>query len=348
MYSLDRETLRNGTLAFIAGVVTFAVIAVALTAVLDPLIWPSLLVGLPVGFVAGTAAAVLTFAFLTRGPGRREYWRTVGLGTIIVVVVFGLLLGGLSVLGQDRVAASYDSTYEYEVAFDTNGTLEEPTIYVPAPVANDSTRLAEVFVEDVRYERYGPVGRDGGDGPAPVNFTYELVETDHGPMVAISADHIEVSRYYYRTVENETMGWTEPVSPDEYDPTDPSMGVSHDGSFAFTVRLTAEASVDTADPFGDEPLLSPQYDRTAVDCLDQRFDTQQCYAYDTRVFADYGADDGTTVTVSAGVFGRNEWFSGGWTGNEYRDRVAVELRGPQSGWHVAGGELETGTGRYRR
>jgi hypothetical protein len=331
----------------LGGLVTFAAVAYAVTAVLDPLIWPSAIVGLPVGFVAGVAVAVVGYAFARRERNADGRWRAVGIGALAIVVVFGLLLGGLWIVGQERVAASHESTYEYEVSIDADGTLEDPTFYVPAPTDSDDVRLSAVFVEDASEERYVP-GVASGAGAEPVNFSSEVVETEHGPMIAVSADRIEVSRYYYRTVENETMGWTEPISPEEYDPADPSTGVAHDGSFTLTVTAVAEDSIDTADPFGTEPLLAPQYDRTRVDCPSGPSETRRCYTYESRVYADYDADEGTTVSVAATVDGRNEWFSGGWNGNEYRDRTSVELLGPRSGWHVAFGELDVGRGSYRR
>lgn len=340
------STILSITGSVIAGVATFAVVAVAVTTVLDPLIWPSALVGLPVGVVAGAAVAVGSYAFFRRKPGTDRHWRAVGLGVLAVVVVFGLLLGGLWVVGQDRADASYESTYEYEVTVEADGTLREPTFYVPAPTDTDDVHLSDVFVEDVRYDRDTP-GVAPGEGPSPVNFSYALVETEHGRMIAISADRIEVSQYYYREVENETMGWREPIDAAEYDSDDPSMGVSHDGSFSFTVTMTAEESIDTADPFGTEPMLAPRYDRTRIECPSRYFDTQRCYSYQSRVYADYGAAEGTSVSVAATLSGRNEWFSGGWNGNEFRDRTFVELRGPQSGWQVAVGDLETGSGNYR-
>ncbi|MFC4358312.1 DUF5518 domain-containing protein [Halobium salinum] len=55
--------------SLVAGLVTFGAVAVGTTAVLDPYIWPSLLVGLPVGAVAGVAVAVLGYHYL---PGRVE------------------------------------------------------------------------------------------------------------------------------------------------------------------------------------------------------------------------------------------------------------------------------------
>jgi hypothetical protein len=65
------------------------------------------------------------------------------------------------------------------------------------------------------------------------------------------------------------------------------------------------------------------------------------------MYADYETGEETTVYVSAQLDGRNEWFSGGWTGNEYREWSRVELRGPQSGWVLTDGELEIGSGTYR-
>lgn len=148
---------------------------------LDPFIWPSALVGLPIGFIAGAAIAVLGYRFLTRGRGSTVDWRTVGVGAVAVMALFGLLVGGLSLLRDQRVDRTTESTYKYRV-----------------------------------------------------------------------------SQVYYREVQNETMGWHERIEPGEYDPSDPTMGVQHDGSLTFTVALGSNESIETADLFGTEPLLEPR------------------------------------------------------------------------------------------
>ena len=332
----------------VAGLAAFLAVTISLTVVLDPLVWPSLLVALPIGAVAGASAAVLGYRYLARGPEETINWRAIGIGVLVVVLVFGLLLFGLSVLGQQRVEQSSESTYEYRVTLSTDRSLENATVYVPMPTDDGDTELAAQFLQSVRYERDVPALRGYDPDPTPVNFTYERVETEHGPMIAISADRIDVSRVYYRVVENETMGWRERISPDEYDPTDPAMGVRDDGSFTFTVTLRSEERIETADPLGTAPILTPQYDRTAVEC---RFGTDaerhRCYEYGSRVYATYDTTPNATVYVSTELSGRNEWFSGGWTGNEYRDRTSVELLGPGRGWYVTSGELEVGRGNYR-
>jgi hypothetical protein len=331
----------------LAGLATTLAVALALTAVLDPFVWPSALVGLPVGFVAGTAVAVLGYAFLTRGPESTVPWRALGVGVVAILVVFALVVGGLSLLGQQRVVQDEQHTYEYRVTISADRTLENATFYVPVPRTNGESELGRRFVQDVLYDRDVPAVEGYDPDPEPVNFTYDLVETRHGRMLAISADRIEVSRVYYREVENGTMGWRERIESEEYDPMDSTMGVRNDGGFTFSVTLVANESIETADPFGSEPLLDPQYNRTAVECAFGVTDTHRCYEYDSRVYAFYDTDANTTVYVSTELFGRNEWFSGGWTGNEYSQRTRTELLGPGTGWYLAEGDLEVGNGRYR-
>jgi hypothetical protein len=333
--------------SLLAGLITFGVVAVVLTVLLDPLIWPSLLVSLPAGIIAGLGVAVLANHYLARAAEGRVDRRPVAAGAVAVLLVFGLVVGALSVLGEQRRAETTESTYQYEVTIAADETLENATIYVPVPTENGTSRLGERFVEDVQYDRHTPAVQGYDPDPPPVNFSYELVETERGRMLAITADRIEVTNVYYREVENETMGWYERIPAEQYDPDDPDMGVQNDGSFTFTVTLVADDPIDTATPFDDEPLLAPGADRTEVDCFTGTSATHRCFEYDGRIYVDYETSEETTVYVSAQLDGRNEWFSGGWTGNEYREWSRVELRGPQSGWVLTDGELEIGNGNYR-
>jgi hypothetical protein len=317
--------------SLLAGLITFGVVAVVLTVVLDPLIWPSLLVSLPAGIIAGIAVAVLANHYLARAAEGRVDWRSVAVGAVAVLLVFTLVIGALSILGEQRRAETTQSTYQYEVTISADETLENATIYVPVPTENGTSRLGERFVEDVQYDRYSPAVRGDGPDPAPVNFSYDLVETERGQMLEITADRIEVTKVYYREVENETMGWYERIPAEEYDPDNPDMGVQNDGSFTFTVTLVGDEPIDTADPFDEEPLLTPGADRTEVDCFTGDSATHRCFEYDGQMYVDYETSEETTVYVSAQLDGRNEWFSGGWTGNEYREWSRAELRGPQWG-----------------
>ena len=64
--------LVTALLSLVAGLVTFVAVGLGLTEVLDPYIWPSALVGLPVGAILGVAVAVLGYHVLTTRGGRRR------------------------------------------------------------------------------------------------------------------------------------------------------------------------------------------------------------------------------------------------------------------------------------
>jgi hypothetical protein len=66
MHSRDRRlrVLRS----LLVGAIVAVVVGLGVTAALDPYVWPSLLMGIPTGLVAGVAAGTLAF----RGVGSRE------------------------------------------------------------------------------------------------------------------------------------------------------------------------------------------------------------------------------------------------------------------------------------
>jgi cytochrome bd-type quinol oxidase subunit 2 len=84
--------------SLLAGVLAFAAVGVAVTAALDPYVWPSTLLGLPAGVIAGVATVPLVYLGLTARAERaadgrtsdrtRRRLRTTAAGTA------GFLLGG--------------------------------------------------------------------------------------------------------------------------------------------------------------------------------------------------------------------------------------------------------------
>jgi hypothetical protein len=58
--------------SLVAGLVTFVAVGLGVTEVLDPYVWPSALVGLPVGAILGVAVSVLGYHVLTTRGGRRR------------------------------------------------------------------------------------------------------------------------------------------------------------------------------------------------------------------------------------------------------------------------------------
>jgi hypothetical protein len=94
--------LRRAVGSLVAGVVAFGLGTVGVTEALDPYVWPSLMLGLPVGVVLGVSTALVVYAGSTYRTERREtgavslrtrrwWWAT------LAAVGAGVVGGGLAV-----------------------------------------------------------------------------------------------------------------------------------------------------------------------------------------------------------------------------------------------------------
>ncbi|WP_135305086.1 hypothetical protein [Haloarcula amylovorans] len=165
---MDSETRRSYSTKWavvfdclVAGLLTFAVVTVVLTTVLDPLLWPSLLVSLPLGFAIGSAVAVVGYYYATRVPESRIDRRTINIGIVATFLVFGLLVGGLYALGQQRLDESYESTYEYQVTLSADH-IDTADPFVDEPMLSRPYNRSEVecaFATGSRHRCYEYDGR---------------------------------------------------------------------------------------------------------------------------------------------------------------------------------------------
>lgn len=84
--------------SLIVGILGFVVVGIGVTELLDPYIWPSLMLGLPAGLIAGIALIPLTYLGVTYWEERRaagtasqntvrRFWAT-------VAALFGFVTGG--------------------------------------------------------------------------------------------------------------------------------------------------------------------------------------------------------------------------------------------------------------
>lgn len=266
-------------------------------------------------------------------PSGRD-WRRIGLVVALaVVVVLALLAGGLWLYSQHLYRTSYESSYTYEVAINTNETVENVTLYLPLPRDGDDRTLSAAMVER---------GNAAGD-----DFTYGVVETGYGPMLRVTADAVPVTPRYYEFVERDGRGERVEIPKEEYDPTNPNMTKDANRGTLLTVTVPAGEPVATADPWGVEPLFVPRTNRRPAACSFPAADWLQCYEYDTRVYASYGTNATTRVDVITHVEGSNAWWVFGWNYDAYRDRVDVRMDGPQDGWTNATGTVEVDTERRR-
>lgn len=252
-------------------------------------------------------------------------------GAIVAILVVVVLVGGVALYADSLARDSYTSEYTYDGSVSADGTLTNVTILLPAPALDGESAVAAEI--------------ESGDGYLrPETASSRVVETEHGPMLAVTVDEFAVEPAYYRFVEDDELGRVEEIDADEYDPDDPDTFVRERESIDLTLRLESDEAIDTREPIGAEPLLEPRFDTTETPC---QGDAGRCYEYASLAGLEYGADPDTTVSASVTFRGENAWWTGGWNGNWYEERVTVEATGAQAGWVPASGELEAGRGSYR-
>ncbi|WP_396612173.1 hypothetical protein ACH9L7_02480 [Haloferax sp. S1W] len=263
--------------------------------------------------------------------------RTLGIIVVAVLLVVAAIGGGLWAFSRQSFLDSYGSDYRYEVRVSADEPISNVTVFVPLPITE-----GESPVEDVIETREYLI---------PETWTYDVVETEYGPMLRMQADELPGEPTYHRSViENDRLVRWERVSADEYDRNDSDVvRVKHD-TMSLTADRTVNRSIDTRDPGGAEPLFEPRSNVTGVPCeWPHEDDETRCYRYDTRIFVAYDGPETTQLSVTVELVGTNSWWVGGWNYNEYTDRVSVyDLPADQRGWVVVEGHLQTGVGNYPR
>lgn len=269
--------------------------------------------------------------------------RSILLSVGVVVVVLLLVVGTIAAvfLAAPLVLADRTSHYDYEFEVETTDDLTDVTLYLPMPVGPDGPMMGDVVLRDDDYE--------------PIANTSRVVDTEHGPMIAVEADHLEGSLEYLlltfdddgRLVDRERIG------PDDV-PENMTNKELRPIDTRYTVQVHYEwrdggEPIDTKTPLDTEPTLAPKYDLQETDCENPYTDEDDaCYDYESVVFASYETGENTTVIISGEYSGWNEW---GWglsnSYNVFTERVdRTTLEGSQEGWVVVEAELHAGEGNY--
>lgn len=262
---------------------------------------------------------------MTRRRGRD--WRRIALVVgIAVVMVFALLAGALWLYTENLYRTSYESSYTYDLAINSNGTLTNTTLFLPVPVADGDPDLGDAMVE-----RGSTVEGE---------FSYRVVDTRYGPMLRVTAERVTVTPIYYEFVERNGTRERVEISASEYDPSNPNMTRDANAGTLLSVTIQVNESVETAEPWGVELLFNPRTDRRPTACDSPAGEWLQCYGYDTMVYARYETNETAQVDLLSYVEGQNAWWVFGWNYDAYRDRVSLDLRGSQDGWTNATGHVE--------
>ena len=161
------------------------------------------------------------------------------------------------------------------------------------------------------------------------------------------------SEYYYQvTVRMDSVLYNVTLYvplPEGDNPDTHSGSAQMDASKQISVMLHIDHEINTKNPTGNEPMLSPKYDRTRSTYkapYPEGWTPPECYEYKSCIYADYTASPDAEVLIAIESIGENSWWVYGWSGNAYRDRLDIRLIGEKHGGYDASGNLVIGGGRY--
>ena len=244
--------------------------------------------------------------------------KKVGLGITAAIVVLAALL---MYHAHGLYEKSYTSEYHYGITIQSDSVLHNITLFVPLPAFEEKSKIGDEIM--------------AGNASKRDDWDCRIVETEHGKMLEISADEIAPEFHPLPTP-------LESIEPGEEEtPVSMSKGIS--------VRVDADYDINTKNPIGNEPLLSPEYNLTRSTCelpYPERPAPPNCYEYESLIYADYTASLDAKVSIYIELAGENSWWVYGWSGNHYHDRIRITFTGEQHGWYIASGKLVEGEGRY--
>ncbi|RXA20446.1 hypothetical protein EQO05_04750 [Methanosarcina sp. MSH10X1] len=267
-------------------------------------------------------------------------------GGFVLFILFLLLLG--SIYLENRNEEMYNdslmSNYEYDISIESNSTLQNVTLYLPASVFENES---EVGLEMINGDYYNK----------PSKWNLNLEDTEYGLMFKIET--AEIQPVYHslpvavpepepgsENIEDEVPEEERLIESGEYSEETPVLT-----PIDFGISVKADHLINTRFPIGNESVLLPKHNlreskEYPVISLPEHINPEY-FDYESLVYAHYETSPDAEVQIFVQMDGRNEWWIYGWQYNDYSDRISVQLSGPQGGWVQAEGKLITGDGVYR-
>ena len=147
------------------------------------------------------------------------------------------------------------------------------------------------------------------------DWDYEVVETEHGPMLEITVAEVTGA-----------------------------------DTLVFESTVHSDRTIETKEPRGVEPVLSPMYDIEELDSSYERRPDTRRYSVTSVAYAEHGGPDDVTLSLLVRHEGANTWWTFGWSGNYYETYVTSYdvTPDPAGEWMQLEGDHREGAGSYAR
>jgi hypothetical protein len=250
---------------------------------------------------------------------------------VLLAIIGVLILGGF--LWQEmrnREASEYHELW-YQVDISTPVTLENVTLLLPLPSVENRSLLGEALAQGEGYDVPGTweVSLETVKGTLMLRVIAPTIVPEYHdyplPIATETGSKMEVTVHPSGTQYSNTTLVLIPVR--------------------FGIAQTINRSIDTRNPFLQEPLISNPAMYQSAPCLVPVLQ-ESCYQFTVPFYVQTTSKEEGNLTLTITSGGRNGWFEWGWTGNAYEEYVEVIATANQLGWIEGRGYLITGSGRY--
>jgi len=253
------------------------------------------------------------YAFMRRGLcDRMDKIIKITLGLFILILVAFTATAAYNAYVETAYRNSLASTYSYTLTLTTDSRLDNVTLFIPVP---DDRAGNSPIVEQYSSHQIPQI---------PGSWKTTLFGTGKATLVKIGAASI--------------------IPPD-------GTSAAHPFTISVSTKVPSGTIIDTRDPVEKSAIFRPVQDLMNASCTGnmgtvQGSPGQECFTYDTALYADYQTDPNATVIIKSALTGTNSWKISGPESNEFQTDIGVTMHGRQHGWAVAQGYIEEGMGAY--
>jgi hypothetical protein len=232
------------------------------------------------------------------------------LGAFTVILIGFLAITAVNVYFESAYVASLSGNYTYSATITTDSPLSNVTLFIPVP-------------EDRSGNSPVVAALSGGTvSGIPDGWKLTLFDTGKTTVVKITASSI-----------------------------DPPTGTTREKPFSITMfaNISSKNHIETINPVENGVIFRPVQNMKEASCASDSTrlaNSQQCYEYETSVYADYLSSPNASVSISSNLAGKNSWKIFEPRSNEYRVVMTVTIPGENHGWATAKGVLMTGIGMH--
>ncbi len=234
------------------------------------------------------------------------------LGLFVVILVAFIAVIAYTGYVESAYRTSLASTYSYTLTITTDSRLDNVTLFIPVPAGRtgNSPLVAQYSSHEIPQ--------------IPGSWKTVLFDTGKATLVKISTPSIT-----------------------------PPAGTSAGKPFTISVSTQVKSGtiIDTGNPVENSAMFRPVQHLRQTGCTGdagtaQGSPGQECFLYETALYADYQTTPDATVIIRSTLTGTNSWKIFEPKTNEFQTDIGVMVHGEKHGWAAAQGYLMTGMGAY--